>query len=162
MKLKNIVSVLLAAAVLGMATIGFAADRPSPLTLTRAAKNEIPASCDFQGYKTQGEDSLITFQDPATLEYYFVTVATATSKVEEIKVEGAVFVLGSTVINKNQEDIEAAVLAAYPDARDIAVSLIKDGNNSYYQAFFAGDRFKGELKLNPATGVIIERELEYY
>lgn len=166
MKLKNIVSVLLAAAVLGIAAIGFAADRPSPLTLTRAAiaaaKSEIPASCDFQGYKTQDENSLITFQDPATLEYYFVTVATATSKVEEVKVEGAVFVLGSTVINKNQEDIEAAVLAAYPDARDIAVSLVKDGNNSYYQAFFAGDRFKGELKFNPATGVIIERELEYY
>ena len=37
MKLKNIVSVLLAAAVLGMAAIGFAADRSSPLTLTRAA-----------------------------------------------------------------------------------------------------------------------------
>jgi hypothetical protein len=53
-------------------------------------------------------------------------------------------------------------MAEYPDARNIVVTMDKEGNNSYYEAEFTTLKFKGELKFNPATGVIFERELDYY
>lgn len=89
-------------------------------------------------------------------------VVTATSKIKEIEVKGATFVKGSTIINKTPNDIKLAVLDTYPDARNIVVSMDKDGNNSYYEAEFTTVKFKGEVKFNPATGVIFERELDYY
>lgn len=164
MKLKNLFSVLIALAALSIGALALAA--PSPIYQSKAAieaaKAEIPASCNMLGFETQEGDSLITFQDPDTLEYYYVKVATATSKVKEIDVKGATFIKGSTIINKTPADIEKFVLAAYPDASNIVVSVDKDGNNSYYEAEFTTVKFKGELKFNPATGVIFERELDYY
>jgi hypothetical protein len=35
-------------------------------------------------------------------------------------------------------------------------------NNIYYIADFLTDKFDGELKLDPVTGAICERELEYF
>ncbi len=164
MKLRSIFSVFAALVVLSIGTLAFAA--PSSLEQSRAAieaaKAEIPASCNFLGYATEGDESIITFQDPNTLEYYYVTVKTATSRVDEIDVKGATFVKGSTIINKTPADIEKLVLEAYPNARNIVVSMDKDGNNSYYEAEFTTDKFDGEVKLNPATGVIFERELDYH
>ena len=67
-----------------------AAPAPSQLGQSRAAievaKAEIPANCNLIGYTTKGDESRITFQDPDTLEYYYVKVATATSKIKEIEV----------------------------------------------------------------------------
>ena len=83
-------------------------------------------------------------------------------KIKEIEVKGATFVKGSTIINKTPADIERFVMAEYPDARNIVVTMDKEGNNSYYEAEFTTLKFKGELKFNPATGVIFERELDYY
>lgn len=166
MKLKNLFSVLVAVAILCVGAISFAA--PSQLSLSRAAieaaKVEVPAGLNMLGYKVDrdGQESTITFQDPNTLEYYFVEVELATSKVESVKVNGATFVKGSTIINKSHEDIEKLVLAAYPNARNIVVKLEKEGNNSYYEADFVTDKFEGEVKFNPATGVIFERELDYH
>ncbi len=166
MKLKNIFSVLAALAVLCVGAMAMAAPAPGELGQSRAAieaaKAEIPATCNLIGYTTKGDESHITFQDPDTLEYYYVEVKTATAKVEEIEVKGATFIKGSTIINKTPADIELAVLDAYPDARNIVVSMDKDGNNSYYEAKFTTVKFKGEVKFNPATGAIFERELDYY
>lgn len=44
------------------------------------------------------------------LENYFVKVAMDTSKVKEVKIDGAVFVLGSTVINKTTDDVKGVLL----------------------------------------------------
>ena len=158
MKLKNVFSLLAALVVLCVGAMAVAAPAPSQLGQSRAAievaKAEIPANCNLIGYTTKGDESRITFQDPDTLEYYYVKVATATSKIKEIEVKGATFVKGSTIINKT--------LAEYPDARNIVVTMDKEGNNSYYEAEFTTLKFKGELKFNPATGVIFERELDYY
>lgn len=166
MKLKNIFSVLAALAVLCVGAMAMAAPVPSQLGQSReaieVAKVEIPATCNLLGYTTKDDESLITFQDPDTLEYYYVKVVTATSKIKEIEVKGATFVKGSTIINKTPNDIKLAVLDTYPDARNIVVSMDKDGNNSYYEAEFTTVKFKGEVKFNPATGVIFERELDYY
>lgn len=108
---------------------GAAAPAPSQLGQSRAAievaKAEIPANCNLIGYTTKGDESRITFQDPDTLEYYYVKVATATSKIKEIEVKGATFVKGSTIINKTPADIERFVMAEYPDAVTLLLLWIK-------------------------------------
>ena len=84
MKLKNVFSLLAALVVLCVGAMAVAAPAPSQLGQSRAAievaKAEIPANCNLIGYTTKGDESRITFQDPDTLEYYYVKVATATSK----------------------------------------------------------------------------------
>ena len=96
MKLKNVFSLLAALVVLCVGAMAVAAPAPSQLGQSRAAievaKAEIPANCNLIGYTTKGDESRITFQDPDTLEYYYVKVATATSKIKEIEVKGATFV----------------------------------------------------------------------
>ena len=113
MKLKNVFSLLAALVVLCVGAMAVAAPAPSQLGQSRAAievaKAEIPANCNLIGYTTKGDESRITFQDPDTLEYYYVKVATATSKIKEIEVKGATFVKGSTIINKTPADIERFV-----------------------------------------------------
>ena len=81
---------------------------------------------------------------------------------KEVKIDGAVFVLGSTVINKTTDDVKGVLLKTYPDATNIVITTDHDMNNTYYQANFTTKKFKGEAKFNPATGVIIERTLEYF
>ncbi len=68
----------------------------------------------------------------------------------------------AALLSTKLADIERFVMAEYPDARNIVVTMDKEGNNSYYEAEFTTLKFKGELKFNPATGVIFERELDYY
>ena len=115
------------------------------------------------GYDKDGDDMrVVVFQDPATLEYYYVEVVYATSKVKEVEIKGAVFVLGSTVVNKTAEDIKAVLLKTYPDAKNVVITTKVDMNNTYYEANFITKKFSGEAKFNPATGVIIERTLSYY
>ena len=97
MKLKNVFSLLAALVVLCVGAMAVAAPAPSQLGQSRAAievaKAEIPANCNLIGYTTKGDESRITFQDPDTLEYYYVKVAKATSKIKEIEVKGATFVI---------------------------------------------------------------------
>ncbi len=50
----------------------------------------------------------------------------------------------------------------YPNAYEIVITQGQDGNNIYYIADFLTDKFDGELKLDPVTGAICERELEYF
>ena len=59
-------------------------------------------------------------------------------------------------------DIEKIVLKNYPNAYEIVITQGQDGNNIYYIADFLTDKFDGELKLDPVTGAICERELEYF
>ena len=82
--------------------------------------------------------------------------------VKEVKINGAVFVLGSTVINKTEDDVKKVLLKTYPDAMNIVITTDHDMNNTYYEANFVTKKFKGEAKFNPATGVIIQRTLAYY
>ena len=67
--------------------------------------------------------------------------------------------MGSTMVTKTPDDIEKIVLKNYPNAYEIVITQGQDGNNIYYIADFLTDKFDGELKLDPVTGAICEREL---
>ena len=167
MKGRSYLITVLALLVLMISSVAFAAsDTPTKykgLSAIVAARAEVPSGSNLLGYNKDGDDMrVVVFQDPATLEYYYVEVVYATSKVKEVKINGAVFVLGSTVINKTADDVKKVLLKTYPDAMNIVITTDHDMNNTYYQASFTTKKFKGEAKSNPATGVIIERTLVYY
>ena len=145
MKFKNLVLTL--GVLMMLAFTSMAAAAPSQvnrsMTAINAAKAEIPAVCELVGYNVDGDTSIITFKDPNTLK-------------------GATFVMGSTMVTKTPDDIEKIVLKNYPNAYEIVITQGQDGNNIYYIADFLTDKFDGELKLDPVTGAICERELEYF
>ena len=166
MKGRSYLITVFALLVVTISSVAFAA----PVTPTKykglsaivAARAEVPAGANLLGYNKDGDDMRVVFQDPATFEYYYVEVVSATSKIKEVKINGAVFVLGSTVVNKTADDVKSVLLKTYPDAMNIVITTDHDMNNTYYQASFTTKKFKGEAKFNPATGVIIERTLAYY
>ena len=166
MKGRSYLITVFALLVVTISSVAFAA----PVTPTKykglsaivAARAEVPAGANLLGYNKDGDDMRVVFQDPATFEYYYVEVVSATSKIKEVKINGAVFVLGSTVVNKTADDVKSVLLKTYPDAMNIVITTDHDMNNTYYEANFITKKFKGEAKFNPATGVIIERTLAYY
>ena len=166
MKNKNYFIAVLALVVMMISSMAFAAPgaptKYKGLSAIVAARTEVPTAANLLGYNEDGDNMIVVFQDPATLENYFVKVFMGTSKVKEVKINGAVFVLGSTVINKTADDVKSVLLKTYPDAMNIVITTGQDMNNTYYQANFTTKKFKGEAKFNPATGVMIERALEYY
>ena len=166
MKGRSYLITVLALLVLMISSVAFAAsDTPTKykgLSAIVAARAEVPSGSNLLGYNKDRDDMRVVFQDPATLEYYYVEVVYATSKVKEVKINGAVFVLGSTVVNKTADDVKSVLLKTYPDAMNIVITTDHDMNNTYYEANFITKKFKGEAKFNPATGVIIERTLAYY
>ena len=166
MKNKNYLITVLALVFMMISSMAFAAPgtptKYKGLSAIAAARTEVPTAANLLGYNKDGDNMIVVFQDPATLEHYFVKVVMETSKVKEVKINGAVFVLGSTVINKTADDVKSVLLKTYPDAKNIVITTGNDMNNTYYQANFTTNKFKGEAKFNPATGVIIERTLEYF
>ena len=166
MKNKNYLITVLALVFMMISSMASAAPgtptKYKGLSAIAAARTEVAAAANLLGYNKDGDNMIVVFQDPATLEHYFVKVVMETSKVKEVKINGAVFVLGSTVINKTADDVKSVLLKTYPDAMNIVITKGYDMNNTYYQANFTTKKFKGEAKFNPATGVIIERALEYY
>ena len=166
MKGRSFLITVLALLVVMISSVAFASSgtptKYKGLSAIVAARAEVPAGANLLGYNKDGDDMSVVFQDPATLEYYYVEVVFATSKVKEVEIKGAVFVLGSTVINKTADDIKAVLLKTYPDAKNVVITTKVDMNNTYYEANFITQKFNGEAKFNPATGVIIERTLVYY
>ena len=59
-------------------------------------------------------------------------------------------------------EIRSIVLGEYPDAQNIRIEVETDGNLRYYEAEFTTPKYKAELKINPHTGAICKRELEYF
>ena len=70
--------------------------------------------------------------------------------------------MGRTIIQKTPAKIENMVLRNYPTARNIVIKTDMDGNNYYYEAKFVTDKFKGVMKMDPVTGAVCERELDYF
>ena len=117
--------------------------------------------CDLNDHDNQIINCYIEDLD-LKKKYDYAESVSPDGKVKEVKINGAVFVLGSTVINKTADDVKKVLLKTYPDAMNIVITTDHDMNNTYYEANFITKKFKGEAKFNPATGVIIQRTLAYY
>lgn len=128
-----------------------------------AAKAEIPAAAEFQGMLAEQETDTTAdflFYDNSTLRPYEVTVIKETNKVKTIKIGGS-NIPGSTTVNKTVDDIEEIVRLEYPDGKITSIEQKYEGNLSYYEARLEMQRFTADLKINPVTGAIGSRILEY-
>ena len=128
-----------------------------------AAKSEVPATAEYQGMLTEQETdktAAFSFFDNTTLRAYEVTVIKEINKVKTVKIGGS-NIPGSTTVNKTVEDIEVIIRQEYPDGKIISIEQKYEGNLSYYEARLETQRFTADLKLNPVTGAIGSRVLEY-
>ena len=178
--LKKLVTCLLAFSLMVGASMAFAAEKANtearPAAKTEhsqyphayekeilAAKSEVPATAEFRGMLTEQETdktAVFSFFDNTTLRAYEVTVIKEINKVKTVKIGGS-NIPGSTTVNKTVEDIEEIVRLEYPDGKIISIEQKQEGNLSYYEAQLETQRFMADLKINPVTGAIGSRVLEY-
>ena len=157
--LKKILLVAFTLLITLFASVGFAASKYDPAIA--AAKAEIPAGVELYGIEEKEGKIELNFYDGNTLLSYEVEVIAATNKVKEIEIKGS-NLPGSTRITKTEADIRSIVLGEYPDAQNIRIEVETDGNLRYYEAEFTTPKYKAELKINPHTGAICKRELNYF
>jgi len=176
MKLKKALMAVAAICALAMATTGLAAAKTAkPVTAgiraslsekqqaIELAKSECPANCNYFGTKNGEKAYMVKLQNPDTLDYYDVMVSKADKKIHHITISGSNFP-GSVTINKKEADVTAKILADYPDAKNIVVTLENDPNAvnlKIYKATFSTAKFNGVAQLNPATCLYGHRELDY-
>ena len=178
--LKRIITCLLALSLLAGVQVSFAAEKANaeagsaaktershyPHAYEKeilAAKSEVPATAEYQGMLTEQETdktAAFSFFDNTTLRAYEVTVIKEINKVKTVKIGGS-SIPGSTTVNKTVDDIEEIIRLEYPDAKNISIEQKQEGNLSYYEAQLETQRFTADLKLNPVTGAIGSRVLEY-
>ena len=178
--LKKTVMLFLALILMISASAGFAAENANGKTgkavkteqskypaayekAILAAKAEVPVTAAYQGMLVEQEtDKTIAFSffDNSTLRAYDVTVIKETNMVKTVKIGGS-NIPGSTTVNKTVEDIEEIVKLEYPDGKITSIEQKYEGNLSYYEAQVEMQRFTADIKINPVTGAIGSRVLEY-
>ncbi len=178
--LKKTVILFLALILMISASAGFAAEKANGKTgkavkteqskypaayekAILAAKAEVPVAAVFQGLLNEQETDTTAdflFFDNNTLRAYEVTVIKEINKVKTVKIGGS-NIPGSTTVNKSVDDIEEIVSLEYPDGKITSIEQKYEGNLSYYEAQLETQRFTADLKINPVTGAIGSRILEY-
>ena len=178
--LKRIITCLLALSLLAGVQVSFAAEKvgaeAGPISKAEhsqyprayekailAARSEVPATAEYQGMLTEQETdktAVFSFFDNTTLRAYEVTVIKEINKVKTVKIGGS-NIPGSTTVNKTVNDIEEIIRLEYPDGKIISIEQKQEGNLSYYEAKLETQRFTADLKINPVTGAIGSRVLEY-
>jgi hypothetical protein len=166
MKLKKVLMSLVAVGMMALTATAFAATKTvakqdgihSLLSAKNkaiaTAKLEVPANSNYFGTKNKAANYVVKFQDPATLDYYDVTVEKATDKVKHVTISGSNF----------PGSVTAKILESYPAATNIVVTLEDDPNGQnlkIYKATFTTPKFDGVAQLNPATCLYGHRELSY-
>ncbi len=172
MKLKKLLMTAIAVCALAVSATGLAADTTTGATIkaslsaknaaVAAAKQEVPADCNYYGTKNEVGFYDVKYQSPSDLAYYDVLVSKTTAKIDHITISGSRFP-GSVTINKTVADVKAIILGTYPDATNIVVEKKVDTDKvlTIYEATFTTPKFTGMAKLNPATGAYGYRELNY-
>ena len=172
MKLRKILMTVIAACVLAVSATGLAASSSVGANIKAslnaknaaiaAAKQEVPADCNYYGTKEENAFYDVKYQSPSDLAYYDVMVEKATAKIDHITISGSRFP-GSVTINKTVDDVKAIILGTYPDATNIEVVKKVDTDKvlTIYEVTFTTPKFTGMAKLNPATGAYGYRELNY-
>ncbi len=68
----------------------------------------------------------------------------------------------SRIVNYSINDVQELVLKAYPNAKIRSIELDEDHGFYEYEVKFSTPDFRGEVKVNPETGQIFEREHKYH
>lgn len=135
-----------------------------------AALNEASAKELAQKWVPEGAAHVLTKADKLGYEVEFFDKETnVTYEVELNKLTEAVTEIktklrnnpGSKIINLNEEDVKSIVRSEFPDANIQKIKLDSENGYQQYEVNFTDGAIRGEMSINPETGVIIERELDY-
>lgn len=153
---------LITTITVGLLFISTAVFAASYKEIKAAARAEVPASCIMVSYDESKPKVEIRFKDTRTLLTYELKVNKDSGKVEVMEILGA-NIAGSTNIIKSSDDIKKTIRETYPDAQNLDVGLVKDGQNNYkYEANFNTAKYsevKGEF--SPVTGVFAKRKMKF-
>lgn len=154
--MKRTLFLLAAAAILLLTTAAFAA-QPDYEQLVRPY---VPQDAVFE--RTERDDGLLEyhFRSPDKTVTYEVKINPETQTV--LKVEYDVQRdRGSASVVLTEEQAKEKVLTLYPDASSLSVLMKQEDGLKEYAVHFSADDFTGKVELNPETGAILDRELDY-
>ena len=102
----------------------------------------------------------VKFYDNKTNTAYEIEVLRNGGKVREFKME-AQTALGSHKIVLSVNDVQNLVRKEFPNAVFTKVELDRGDGLYEYEADFYTPEVRGEMKFNPETGTVIEKEIKY-
>ena len=102
----------------------------------------------------------VKFYDNKTNTAYEIEVLRNGGKVREFKME-AQTALGSHKIVLSVNDVQNLVRKEFPNAVFTKVELDRGDGLYEYEADFYMPEVRGEMKFNPETGTVMEKEIKY-
>lgn len=156
---------LLAAQMTAYADSGF--EQPENVTacITKDKARSIAQDYITEGSKFQfaehktGSYEVVYYND-ALQEYYQVNVDSLNGDVHSYK-SWLFRHKGSKNVSFNEEQAKQLVLDEYPDASDLEVSLDYKGEFKSYRVDFTSEDGKGTWEINPESGTIIGKCMEW-
>lgn len=120
----------------------------------------IPAGAKHLYTKTGNLEYGVQFVNDNTNTHYEVKISRTTGAITESKtrIRGNP---GSNNIKLSEQQAKDIVLKEYPNAIIKSVKLETDSGYKHYQLEFTAGRIHGNYEINPESGIVIEKELQY-
>ena len=154
---------LLSALVVSTAVVSISATSFAALNEASAreiAEKWVPAEAAHVSTKADGTEYEVKFLNKATNIKYEIEVNALTESVTEVKTK-LLNHRGSQIVNFSAAEAQQIVLSEFPGATIREVKLEQDNGYKKYEVKFSTAAVRGEMEINPETGVVMERELHY-
>lgn len=163
--MKKLTAIVTAAlATLAISATAFAASLISADEARAIAQKEVPANSTHIVTKAENAKFRpyyeVKFYDNATHTEYEIEVLQANGAIKEFSMDNKTQI-GSAKIVLSANDVQSIVAKEYPNARIYNLELDNDDGFYEYEVKFQTPELRGEMKINPETGVVMEKELKY-
>ncbi len=164
--MKKLTALITAAlATLAISATALAASLISADEALAIAQKEVPAGSthiytkleDMRSYRPLYE---VKFYHIATNTEYEVEVFQSNGAIKEFSMDNKTQI-GSTKIVLSTRDVQNIVLKEYPNAVIYKMELDNDDGLYEYEVKFHTPGLRGEMKINPESGVVMEKDLKY-
>lgn len=124
------------------------------------ARQWVPKGAVYLSTKDEIDEYEVEFLVHETNSKYQIDVNKNTAMVAEVKTKlrGE---RGSLTVKLNESDVTAIVLSEFPGSQIGQVKLESDDGYRKYEVKFTNGPIRGEMEINPETGVILERDIKY-
>ena len=124
------------------------------------ARQWVPEGAVYLSTKDEIDEYEVEFLVHETNSKYQIDIYKNTAMVAEVKTKlrGE---RGSLTVKLNESDVAAIVLSEFPGSQIGQVKLESDDGYRKYEVKFANGSIRGEMEINPETGVILERDIKY-
>ncbi len=125
------------------------------------AEKWVPSGSKYLKTNSDEDAYEVKFIQESTGVFYEIEINKVTEQVQEVKTR-IKEKHGSNLVKLQVEDIKDIVLSEFPDAKIQEVELDIEANYKIYEVKFSTTNVKGEMEINPETGVVLEREIRYF